>query len=461
MSVHSLLVVLTLCVLSVAAQADQQSVIKRKDQQLKRLRAEIEKCELQITQSEKKEKVTLDRLDKIEQKTNLLKSLLRELRSQEALIRKSIDSTQLNITLLEKQLSSLRNHYAKYVVSVYKYGKVYDFETIFSSNSINQLYIRIEYLRRFSQQRKKDLDRIENKKDQIEFEHSTLREKLSTEQQLISEKIKEEGSLNQTKDKRRRTLVAIRKDKTQFKKELTRKVTAAKELEGLIANLIEQERIRKEKVKREERERRERIARERAAKKERERVATIERDRQLAELKKQNDLAKIKAKEKEIADAKKQEEVEDQQFNVEEKATEENETTSLLERKGKLIWPVNSGHVVAEFGNHVHPVLKTITTNTGIDISTKDDTPVRSIAAGEVALIHWLPSYGNLVIINHGHGFRTVYAHLDEINVIVGQQVSEGEVIAKSGDSVSGDMLHFELWDEKEKQNPRDWLARR
>jgi septal ring factor EnvC (AmiA/AmiB activator) len=440
--------------------ANQQTDIKRKDQQLKRIHAEIEKLEQQIHQSETKEKVTLDRLDKIEQKTNLLKAYLQELRSEEKLLRQSIDSTQMKIGTMENQLNALRTHYARYVTSVYKYGRVYDFETILSANSINQLYIRIEYLRRFSDQRKKDLNRIAVKRDQIELEHSALREKLSTEQQLISDKIREESSLNQTKEKRKRTLQAIRSDKTQYKKELNRRVVAAHQLENIIANLIEQERIRKEKAAREERERKERIARERAAQKERERIANIERLRQLAELKKKKDAEKIKAKEQEIAEAKRKETEEEQKFIVEE-SQPEFDMPSLLQKKGELMWPVAGGRVVAEFGNHVHPVLKTITTNTGIDISTKDNTPIRSVANGEIALIHWLPSYGNLIIINHNHGYRSVYAHLSEINVVVGQKIKAGDVIAKSGDSVSGDMLHFEIWKEKEKQNPRDWLARR
>ncbi len=440
--------------------ANPQTDIKKKDQQLQRLRAEIERYEQQLHESTKKEKATLTRLDIIEKKANLVRTLLSELRSEEKNIRLSIDSTQHKITLMEKQLGFLRTNYANYVTSVYKYGKVYDLETILSANSINQLYIRIEYLRRFSDQRKKDLEKITKKKDQIEFEHSTLQEKLSTEQQLISAKLKEENALNQTKESRRRTLQAIRKDKSQFQKELIRKVAAARQLENLIATLIEQERVRKEKSEREERERKERIARERAAQRESERLAKIERDRELEELKKKNDAARIKEKEREIAEARHREAEREREY-VEEEARTDISTAPLHERKGKLMWPVSSGQVVAEFGNHVHPVMKTITTNTGIDISTKDNSPIRTIANGEIALIHWLPSYGNLVIINHNHGYRTVYAHLDEINVVVGQKVKEGDVIARSGDSVSGDMLHFEIWKEKEKQNPREWLARR
>lgn len=437
-----------------------QTDIKKKDQQLKRLRAEIQRYEQQIEESEKKEKATLGRLDIIEKKANLVRTLLSELRDEEKLIRNSIESTRENVDQLEKQLNFLKSHYANYVSSVYKFGRVYDLETILSSNSINQLYIRIEYLKRFSDQRRKDLEKIVKKKDQIEIEHSTLQEKLSTEQQLISEKIKEENTLNKTKQRRKNALKDIRDDKSLLKKELTRKISAAKELENLVATLIEQERIRKEKSIREERERKERIAKERAAKRERERIAKLERERELAELKKKNELQKIKDKEREIEIAKRREEESEKEYEIE-TTTIELEMRPLLEKKGKLIWPVIGGRVVAEFGNQVHPVMKTITTNTGIDISTKENSPIRTVADGEVALIHWLPSYGNLIIINHNHGYRTVYAHLSEISVVVGQQIKEGAVIAKSGETVSGNLLHFEVWKEKDKQNPREWLARR
>lgn len=448
--------VLLFCSMLSATQTD----IKRKDQQLKRLRAEIQQYEQQIEESEKKERATLGRLEIIEKKANLVRTLLEGLREEEQMIRTSIDHSRETVSQLEKQLAFLKTHYANYVSSVYKYGKVYDLETILSSNSINQLYIRIEYLKRFSDQRRKDLEKIVTKKDQIEIEHSTLQEKLSMEQQLISEKIKEENALNKTKERRSNALKEIRDDKSQLKEVLTRKVTAAKQLENLIADLIVQERVRKEKAEREEKERKERIARERAAQRERERLARIEREKELAELKRKNDLAKAKEKEREIAEANRRAIQREKEYEIE--ATRvELVLRPLDERRGKLPWPVSGGRIVAEFGNQVHPVMKTITTNTGIDIATKENTPVKCVADGEVALIHWLPSYGNLIIINHSHGYRTVYAHLSEMSVVTGQQIKEGTVIARSGESVSGNLLHFEVWKEKDKQNPREWLSRR
>jgi murein DD-endopeptidase MepM/ murein hydrolase activator NlpD len=75
-------------------------------------------------------------------------------------------------------------------------------------------------------------------------------------------------------------------------------------------------------------------------------------------------------------------------------------------------------------------------------------------------MITFLPSYGNLVILDHQNGYRTVYAHLAEIDVQEGQIVAEGESIGRSGDAMEGPRLHFEVWKDREKQNPESWLTR-
>lgn len=404
------ILILFLLLTSVAVGGAAEQDIKKKERALEKLRQEIDAYEQRIRESEHREKVTLERIDNYEKQSNLILSLLSELVDEEEQLRTSIALTSDNIMFLGKQLSFLKLHYAKYVTSVYKFGRIYDLETLLSSNSINQLYIRIEYLRRFSDQRKRDLEKIREKRQRLEVEKSDLELKLQDQKDLISEKQKEQNFLELKKTKRAKALKAIRRDKAVLKKELVRKTQAAQELENLIADLIERERIRKEHEAK--------LAREREEERERLKLRKVE------------------------------------EIPVEGGAT-------FASRKGKLPWPVSAGAVVAHFGNHIHPVLRTITQNTGIDISIKSGTPVKSVADGEVAMIHWLPSYGNLVILRHAGGFHTVYAHLSAITVVDGERVKNGAVIAKSGDSVSGSILHFEVWKEKEKQNPEAWLAKR
>jgi len=109
----------------------------------------------------------------------------------------------------------------------------------------------------------------------------------------------------------------------------------------------------------------------------------------------------------------------------------------------------------------VHPVLKTITQNSGIDITTPIGSAVYAVADGEVSVISFIPGFGNILIINHYNGYRSVYAHLSDILVRESQKIAEGAVIGKSGDTVERPLLHFEIWKEREKQNPENWLVKR
>jgi murein DD-endopeptidase MepM/ murein hydrolase activator NlpD len=128
--------------------------------------------------------------------------------------------------------------------------------------------------------------------------------------------------------------------------------------------------------------------------------------------------------------------------------------------RGRLRWPVSSGTISSRFGEHEHPVLKTKTQNTGIDIGVRSGSDVSAVADGEVSIVTFVPGFGDVIILNHYNGYRTVYADLSEINVVENQKVNAGKVIGKSGDSLQGSILHFEIWKEREKQNPELWLAK-
>ncbi|MBS1271091.1 MAG: Murein hydrolase activator EnvC [Candidatus Marinimicrobia bacterium] len=135
-------------------------------------------------------------------------------------------------------------------------------------------------------------------------------------------------------------------------------------------------------------------------------------------------------------------------------------TADISSLKGKLPWPAE-GKIVAKFGKFRHPKLKTITDNPGIDIAAPKGTDVVAVLDGLVTTITWMRSYGNMIIIDHGSGFYTVYTHVTDIRVNPNSYVSEGDVIAKVGDSGSldGAKLHFEIWGNKQKLNPEHWLV--
>jgi septal ring factor EnvC (AmiA/AmiB activator) len=375
--------------------------LKSKEKELQKLRREIDDYDKRIKKSERRESATLVTIGYYDQQILLIRKLLRRLKEESNRLQKDIEAIRRNIGTSEDQLQSLKSHYAEYVTSAYKYGRLHDLELLLTSNSVNQFAIRAEYLRRFSEQRSKDLRTIAEHKSNLEEESATLRAKLNQQQQLITEKAAEEKTIKRKAREKEKLLASIRKNKNNYKKELQRRKNDAADLEAIIADLIEKERIRK--------------AHEEALSKREKRLTPGASSAELA----------------------------------------------FLNRQGKLPWPVSGGSIVSQFGNQIHPVLKTITQNTGIDISVPSGTEVRAVASGDVATISWLPSYGNLLILNHNNGFRSVYTHLSEINVTQGQKINEGQVIGRSGESLTGPLLHFELWKEREKQDPELWLRKR
>lgn len=408
---------LGLLILSVLSPAFSQKTreITKQERELRKLRNEIAAFEKRLRESEKREQSTLEHLDDLEQQSALIRQLIRKLREEERTITKDIDQAKESIDDLEKQLQALRTHYAGYIRSVYKNGRVYDVELLFSSNSINQLLIRIEYLKRFSGQRVNDLQKIIQKKTELEEENDQLQTTLKNERALLAEKTKEEQSLKAKAAQRQRVLNRIRTDKKTLRQELSRKTAAVKKIEQMIADLIEKERLKREELRKQ---------REAAAARERERLAAANKTTPTP-------------------------------------VVEVEPTGTFAQLRGRLRWPVSSGVIASKFGNQTHPVLKTVTQNSGVDISVKVGTDVVAVAEGEVSLISFIPGYGNVVILNHYNGYRTVYAHLSDIQVVEAQKVREGDPVGKSGDSLAGSILHFEVWQEREKMNPELWLARK
>lgn len=196
-----------------------------------------------------------------------------------------------------------------------------------------------------------------------------------------------------------------------------------------------------------------------------------QRDRQLknAQKDRNNLLAQIKAKEKAaaelaelIASLEKEREAIQRELERQRRMAGMVTVNPFLESRGKLIWPVN-GQVVSKFGIQKHPTLKTITENSGIDIKVSKGTPVRAVLDGVVTTITYIRGFGNLVIIDHGSGFYTVYSHIDNVTVYEKEYVKRNTVIAEVSDSgsLSGAMLHFEIWSNRTKLNPEEWLAKR
>lgn len=129
--------------------------------------------------------------------------------------------------------------------------------------------------------------------------------------------------------------------------------------------------------------------------------------------------------------------------------------------KGSLKMPVK-GKVVNFFGSYKNIKLNITNFRNGIDIKAERGDPIRAVFNGKVIYAKWFKSYGNVVIIDHGKNYCTLYAHIEEMFIAKGDVVEEGDVVATIGDAGSriGPSLYFEIRHHGKPINPLEWISK-
>ena len=133
----------------------------------------------------------------------------------------------------------------------------------------------------------------------------------------------------------------------------------------------------------------------------------------------------------------------------------------FAQNKGKLPWPVKQGVVSERFGVHNHPVYKNLKLpdNPGISFSTTKGADVFCVFDGEVRKVFFMPGYSQCVLVQHGEYF-TLYCKLSKISVKNGQKVKTGEKLGSLEIDGNTSSLHFQLWKGTDKQDPEKWLRK-
>jgi len=129
------------------------------------------------------------------------------------------------------------------------------------------------------------------------------------------------------------------------------------------------------------------------------------------------------------------------------------------------IQPINNkqlDQLHMSYGSRMHPLFKVIMDHNGLDFSASKGTPVYATGDGKVTMAYFSASYGNVIYIDHGHGYETRYAHLSKFAVKPGDKINRGHIIGyvgSSGNSVSSH-LHYEVLFENQHVNPINFFQR-
>ncbi len=400
-----------------------QEKIEVKKNELSDLKSEISKLEDELKQKTEKEKESFEVLENYNKQNYLLRKLIRRLKNQGNAKQKEIDKNNRKIEAIEKQISKLKNNYSKYVVAIYKYGEVNELASLLDAESVEQALVRYKYLQKFSERRGEDLQSYRDNIKELNKIKTRLEKEKLEKKLLADQKQKEENGLVAKQKERKKILNAIRNDKTSLKQELEAKKIAETKINQMIVKLIaEAEQRRKEEA---------------------ERLASLNKTPVEKSIP-QNNIVNLSATEP--------------KYNVNLNTADFSSFSNL---KGKLHWPIQNGEVIRKYGKNVNDNLNTVTLNYGVDIKASSDLDVKAVAEGVVSAIDWIPGYGSVVIITHKGDYRTVYSHLSDLYVSEGDKVNAGNVIGRVGESLEGNVLHFEIWNSRVNQNPENWLVKK
>ncbi|MCB9260354.1 MAG: peptidoglycan DD-metalloendopeptidase family protein [Ignavibacteriales bacterium] len=375
-----------------------------KNLELKNIRNEITTLESDLSKLSTQEKNHLSVLKKIDQQSLLLGRSIKNLEKEEKTKEGQIVKLENRITVLQKKIKKLQSEFGDYLVWLYKQGDNSTLKYIFNSESFNQALIRYKYLEYVHKESEETVNELNTAKAEMDESIVKLEKEIEEKSKIKEQKINENKKLLERKSERNSILTSLKKDKDNVVKEIDEKRKMEISIKQLIADLIEKER---------ERERRYRTE-------------------------------KLKGNIVSYEDY----------FNY-------NSFQNFAELKGSLNWPIKQGKIGRDFGENKNDKTKTVTLNYGIDLIARGEKEVFAVAEGIVSAIEWIPGYGSVVIITHRDNFRTVYGHLTDINVLEGNKVIAGDLIGIVSESLEGNILHFEIWNERNYQNPQDWLVKK
>ncbi len=389
-------------------------------QSLDELRKKKEKTNEQIKyttklleDAKKSEKQTLSKYKILNKQIELRTNLITGINSEVGVLADFIDQNAWLVSSLNSDLEQLKKEYAGMIQFAQKnptnYSKLL---FVLSSNSFNQAYKRLMYLRQYTEYRKKQAELIQWIRDLIQAKVGRLQVQRTEKETLLQAKKQEADKLNTEKKQQGKVLTTLQQKQKEFEKKLREQQQIDAQLSREIQKIIDEE-VRK----------------------------SMER-----------------AKEKEKQTGK-------PSGTVKYEMTPEEKIASgqFEQNKHHLPWPVERGVITDHFGVHEHPVLKNIQVkNNGVDISTAQGASARSVFAGEVSRVFMVSGGNYAVIIRHGK-YLTVYSNLVNVQVKSGDKVSIKQTIGTIGTDVGEDdktVLKFQIWKENMKQDPEDWIAR-
>lgn len=388
-----------LCIMLLLVQVSTVQSEDAKDQ-LKGVKQEIKAKKQLISKTRKVEAVVSTELVKInqslEQKKADLGKLDRDLRGVES----SLDRTGEDIQRTTEEANRKKQEITGRLVSLYKAGEFGVLRMFFSAESFPSMAENIRYMRSIVENDKKIFAEYNQKLEELRRLKTDL-ERDAVKKERIKQGIAlKKQEIENEKNKKATYLAKVRQDRTGYEKSLKELQANASRLQSMLN-----------------------------------RLEALSRQKQATRQVKPGSKYKPGPELPPVPDR------------------------GFSSQKGRMSLPVR-GEVIETFGKHKHPEFNSYTYSKGLSISAANGTQIKSIYEGNVIFADYFKGYGNMIIVDHGGGYFSLYAHASRLLKKVGSEVAKNEAVATVGDSDStkGSHLYFEIRHKGSPVDPAGWV---
>lgn len=428
-----ILIICLMAVVAVTSVAQSSKKVKDLQKQRKEALQSIAKTDKELKTTKKSALQSLHQLNKLTAEITKHKEVIAVLNAEISNINKQERKINETISRLEKDLNAKKEAYAKAIRGIA--GRNSGYETlmfVFSSNSLNQSYRRIRYLREYSAWRKKEAIKISEQQAELEKKKAELAKTRAEKNAVLGKRTDAANKLKQKEESQKEVVADLKKKEKELQKELNAQRKQAAALNRRIEQLIAEEA--------------------RKAAEEARRAAEAAKKAANAD-KKSGKKGSVSAGEVRKSQTKGGYAMTKDELEL---------SNSFSQNKGRLPMPLSGKYmIVGHFGQQQHQELKYVQVNSsGIDIQTTPGTTARSVFNGVVTRVFVMPGYNSSVIIRHGN-YLTIYSNLSEVFVKAGDKVTTRQSIGRiysDPEENNRTVLHFQLWKETTKLNPEPWL---
>ena len=411
------ILLLVALLLAIGAGIAQQNRRELEDKR-KKLLKDIEQTSGLLKQTKEDKAATLSRYVTLQKQISKRQQLVETLQAEMGYLLENVERTATVVLALNDDTERLKVEYTKIARHAYRQRLMHSkWLFLLSAKSFNDAFRRWQYLRQYDRYRQRQGRLILDTQQMLLSKIKSLEDRKREKESLLGAEKRHSQMLGLEMEAKNRLLETLKGDESRLAHDLEAKQAAATKLNNAIEKVIREE---MERIRREERS---------AAAAASSSGATASSGK-----------AAVPTATPEVASISK----------------------DFQNNKGSLPWPVKNGVITGYFGRQPHPTIPNIEiVNNGIDIRTDEGAQVRAIFEGTVVGTQFIPGFDYMVILQHG-SYYTVYSNLEEVSVKKGDKVairqSLGKVSTDRKDNTSE--VHFEIWKEKTRLNPQDWVGK-